>query len=110
MALTKEQLKHRQTQVVADDYFINYRWDYRKVAENCTRWGSCRFVGARRMKSQRFSKICPSSAYYYFDAYSLQGRMQNAFAMLEGRLDADKAPGLVDVYNTCNMCGGLSRR
>jgi len=106
MGLSQEELEKRQTQVVTDDYFMKYRWDLFKLAENCTRWGTCRFVGSRRIQSQRFSRICPSSVYYLFDSYSLQGRLNLTFGMLEGRLNYDNAPAISDIFYACNMCGG----
>jgi Fe-S oxidoreductase len=58
------------------------------------------------MKSARFAKICPSSAYYLFDGYSCQGRMDAAVALIDGELKYEDSPDLLGVYYKCNMCGG----
>jgi Fe-S oxidoreductase len=106
MALTPQELEHRKTQTVRDPFYLKYYYDPRKIAESCTRWGLCRFIGTPYVKSQRFSRICPSSAYYFFDGYSLQGRLQIALALMEGRLKYEDTPALLDIIYACNMCGG----
>jgi Fe-S oxidoreductase len=89
-----------------DPFYLKYYYDPKKIAENCCRWGICRFVPSWVMKSPRFSKVCPSSAYYYFDAYSLQGRLNIALGLTEGRINYDNSPKLLDIVYSCNLCGG----
>ncbi|MFC2068085.1 hypothetical protein ACFLTP_03630, partial [Chloroflexota bacterium] len=98
--------KSRKYPLPADDFFLKYYYDPKKIAENCTRWGPCRFVPAWLMKSPRFSKVCPSSAYYNFDAYSLQGRLNLSLALMEGKMKYEDSPGLLDIFYLCDLCGG----
>lgn len=59
-----------------------------------------------RVRSLRFSKICPSSVYYTFDGYSAQGRLDIA----RGLIDKELAPGslaeMQEVIYACTLCGG----
>ena len=77
----------------------NYRYD----AYNCTRCSNCKWMDHVYMKSSRFTEICPSSARYLFDAYSAQGRMDIASALLGKELHLD--PKVLDVIYTCTLCG-----
>jgi len=106
MELGEEELAARQSQVVTDDFFRKYYFDPKKIADNCARWGICRFVGTPYLRSKRFSKICPSSAYYHFDAYTLQGKLHIALALMEGRINYEDSPELLDIVYRCSMCGG----
>jgi Fe-S oxidoreductase len=89
-----------------DDYYRKYYWDLRKVAWNCSRCSNCKWVDSWEVRDARFAKICPSSLYYLFDAYSCQGRMDVALALIDGKLQYGDSPALVDIFNKCNMCGG----
>jgi len=44
--------------------------------------------------------------YYLFDAYSCQGRMDIAFALLNEELTYGDSPLLLDIIYRCNTCGG----
>jgi len=57
------------------------------------------------MKSQRFSKICPSNARYLFDAYSCQGKIDIARAIMEGELDYKDSLELIEIIYKCTLCG-----
>jgi len=89
-----------------DDWHRKYYWDLRKNAWNCARCSVCKWVDSWEVKSARFAKICPSSLYYLFDAYSCQGRMDVSLALIDGTLKYEDSPGLLDIYYKCNMCGG----
>jgi Fe-S oxidoreductase len=89
-----------------DDWHRKYYWDLRKNAWNCARCSVCKWVDSWEVKSARFAKICPSNLYYLFDAYSCQGRMDIALALIDGTLKYEDSPGLLDIYYKCNMCGG----
>lgn len=89
-----------------DDWHRKYYWDLRKNAWNCARCSVCKWVDSWEVKSARFAKICPSSLYYLFDAYSCQGRMDVSLALIDGTLKYGDSPGLLDIYYKCNMCGG----
>jgi Fe-S oxidoreductase len=89
-----------------DDWHRKYYWDLRKNAWNCARCSVCKWVDSWEVKSARFAKICPSSLYYLFDAYSCQGRMDVSLALIDGTLKYEDSPALLDIFYKCNMCGG----
>jgi len=89
-----------------DEYYRKYYWDLQKVAWNCSRCSNCKWVDAWEVRDARFSKICPSIHYYLYDAYSCQGRMDMALALVSGRLNYEDSPLITDIFNKCNMCGG----
>ena len=77
--------------------------EYRYDAWQCVRCSMCKWIDPMYMRSRIFSKVCPSSARYLFDAYSCQGRMDVALAMIDGRLDY--TPEFLDVIYKCTLCG-----
>jgi len=89
-----------------DPWYRKYYWDMKKVAWQCARCSVCKWVDTWEVKDARFAKICPSSLYYLYDAYSCQGRMDIAFAMLNGELTYDDSSLLLDIIYRCNTCGG----
>lgn len=78
-----------------------YRWD----VWNCVRCSNCKFVQSWNLKSKRFSKICPSNTRYLFDAYSSQGKMDIARAIIDGELDYKDSSKLLDIIYKCTLCG-----
>jgi len=78
----------------------------RKVASNCTRCSTCKWIDSWEVKSARFAKVCPSNLRYLFDAYSCQGRMNIALALMDGTLKYEDSPGLLDIVYKCDTCGG----
>jgi len=89
-----------------DEWYHKYYYDPRRVTWNCGRCSVCKWIDSWEVKDARFAQVCPSVAKYYFDAYSCQGRMDVTLALLEGRLDYEKSPKLLDVMYKCNTCGG----
>jgi Fe-S oxidoreductase len=89
-----------------DPYYREYYWDLRKVAWNCARCSNCKWIDSWEVRDARFAKVCPSSQYYLYDAYSCQGRMDLALALIDGTLKYDDSPALLDIFHRCNMCGG----
>jgi len=89
-----------------DDWYHKYYYDMRKVTWNCARCSVCKWIDSWEVKDARFAKVCPSHHRYLFDAYSCQGRMDLALAVIDGRLNPDNAPKLLDVIYKCNACGG----
>lgn len=77
--------------------------DYRWYAWNCFRDSMCKSVFTWHVKSERYADICPSVTRYKFDAYSAQGRLDVARAVLEGELDW--SDDLLDVVYKCQLCG-----
>lgn len=76
---------------------------YRYDAFNCIRCSNCKWMDFIYMKSKRFSQICPSSSRFLFDAYSAQGRMDIALALIEQKLNY--TPKLLDIIYKCTLCG-----
>ncbi len=89
-----------------DDWQRKYYWDLRKVAWYCARCSYCKWIDAWEVKSARFARVCPSSAYYLFDGYSCQGRMDISVALIDEELKYEDSPDMLGVYYKCNMCGG----
>ena len=89
-----------------DDWQRKYYWDLRKVAWHCARCSYCKWIDAWEVKSARFARVCPSSAYYLFDGYSCQGRQDLTVALLDEELKYEDSPDLLGVNYKCNMCGG----
>ena len=87
-------------------YLYKYYYDIKEVVRHCTRCNSCKYIDSWELKSARFARVCPSAAYYLFDGYSCQGRMDIALAMIDGRLKYEDSPKLLDVWYKCNTCGG----
>jgi Fe-S oxidoreductase len=78
--------------------------DYRRDVWNCYRDSMCKYVFTWHIKSERFARMCPSLVRYHFDAFSAQGRLDVARAMIEGELEwSDR---LLDVVYRCQLCGG----
>ena len=98
--------KERKLSLPTDDWNRKYYWDMRKVAWNCARCSTCKWVDLWEVKDARFAKICPSSLYYLFDAYSCQGRMDLSLALIDGDLTYDDDPEILDIMYKCNSCGG----
>jgi len=98
--------KEKPLSLPTDDWNRKYYWDMRKVAWNCARCSTCKWVDLWEVKDARYAKICPSSLYYLFDAYSCQGRMDLALALIDGDITYDDDPEILDIMYKCNTCGG----
>jgi len=96
----------RKLSLPTDDWNRKYYWDMRKVAWNCARCSTCKWVDLWEVKDARFAKICPSNLYYLFDAYSCQGRMDLSLALIDGDITYDDDPEILDIMYKCNTCGG----
>ncbi len=99
-------VKEKVLSLPTDDWNRKYYWDMRKVAWNCARCSTCKWVDVWEVKDARFAKICPSNLYYLFDVYSSQGRMDVSLALIDGDLTYDDDPELLDIMYKCNTCGG----
>lgn len=91
--------------VSRDPRIYKYAYDMREVANDCVRCSNCKWVDPWEVKSKRFSRICPINTHFLADAYSSQGRMDIALAILDGQLDPDESPLLLDIIYTCDTCG-----
>ena len=90
----------------SDDWYRKYYWDLRKNAWGCARCSNCKWVDSWELKSARFANICPAKGRYYFDAYTAQGKMDIALALVDGKLKYEDSPGLLDIIYRCDTCGG----
>lgn len=79
--------------------YETYRWD----AQNCIRCSNCRWVDFIWMQSHRFSKLCPSSARHFFDAYAAHGRYEISLALADGRIEW--TPKILEEIYACTLCG-----
>jgi Fe-S oxidoreductase len=80
--------------------------EYRRDAWDCVRCSHCKYIHPYRVRSLRFSKICPSSAYYFFDGYSAQGRLDIARGLIDKELEESSLGELQEVIYACTLCGG----
>ena len=78
-----------------------FKWD----VDNCNRCSLCKWVNPWEVGSGEFAKICPSVARYLYDAYSCQGRLDIAKAIIDGHLDPHAADSLAQVIYHCHLCG-----
>ena len=89
-----------------DPYFHKYYYDMKQVAWACSRCSACKWIDSWEVKSARFAKVCPSNSRYLFDAYSCQGRLDLAYAILDGTLKYEDSEDLLNVVYRCDTCGG----
>ena len=80
--------------------------EYRRDAWDCVRCSHCKYMHPYRVKSLKFSKVCPSSAYYFFDGYSAQGRLDIARGLIDKELEESSLGELQQVIYACTLCGG----
>jgi Fe-S oxidoreductase len=57
------------------------------------------------VKNPRFSKICPSIAKYFFDAFSAQGRLNLVSGLINGELTLADSPRILEIIFACTLCG-----
>lgn len=98
-------MEKKPVYVSKDPRMYKYSYDMRAVAEDCVRCSNCKWVDPWEMRSKRFSKICPMNTHYMVDAFSSQGRMDLTLAILDGKLDPDDSPMLLDIIYNCDTCG-----
>jgi len=96
----------KRKSIPKDEWYRKYYWDLRKNVWNCSRDSYCKYIDTWEIKSSRFAKVCPSSLKYLFDAYSCQGRMDIALALIDGELKYEESPQLLDIFYKCDTCGG----
>jgi Fe-S oxidoreductase len=80
--------------------------DYRRDAWDCVRCSHCKYIHPYRVRSLRFSKICPSSIHYTFDGYSAQGRLDIARGLIDKELPETSLGELQEIIYACTLCGG----
>jgi len=89
-----------------DEFNTRWYWDFRKNAWYCMRCNNCKWIDSWQVKGADFARICPSSAYYHFDTYAAQGRMDVTLGIIDGELNYDDDPEIPDIFYACNTCGG----
>lgn len=99
-------MEEKPVYVSKDPRMYKYSYDMRAVAEDCVRCSNCKWMDPWEMQSKQFSKICPMNTHYLADAFSSQGRMDLTLAILDGKLDPDDSPLLLDIIYNCDTCGG----
>ncbi|MFH1775273.1 MAG: (Fe-S)-binding protein [Chloroflexota bacterium] len=82
--------------------------EYREEVWHCNRCNMCKEVFGWYMKSAEFSPICPSFAFNKYDAYSAQGKMHIARALIEGEMEWEDSEELLRIIYSCDMCGGCT--
>ena len=79
--------------------------DYREDVWGCVRCNWCKEVFGWYQRSARFAYLCPSWHKFGFDAYSAQGRMDIARALIEGEMDWRDSEKLLEIIYSCTSCG-----
>ncbi len=79
----------------------SFKWD----VDNCARCSMCKWVNPWEFGSSGFLKVCPAVARYLFDAYSCQGKMDIAKALIDGRVELKASEKLADIVYHCSLCG-----
>lgn len=77
---------------------------YKRDMLCCTRCGFCKVIFGPMQKSWKFNNACPIHKRYSFDAYSGQGLLNIANAILEGDLSDGKAAEIAYACTTCGYC------
>jgi Fe-S oxidoreductase len=78
--------------------------DYMAEAERCSQCSYCKFIPFDQVKSWRFSRGCPSNAYYNFMSHTARGRYAVSLALLNGSINYENK--VLDIAYQCQACGG----
>ena len=87
----------------SDKRWMEYKYSLAWVVQACSRCSNCKHLHGWRIKSHRFSTICPSLDYYLFDSHSSQGRMDIGLALISGKLKMTQK--LAESLYQCTLCG-----
>lgn len=87
----------------SDERWREYKYDLAWIVQACSRCTNCKHLHGWRIKSYRFSTICPSLDYYLFDSHSCQGRMDIGLAFIAGKLEMTEK--LAESLYQCTLCG-----
>jgi len=82
--------------------------EYLEETWNCMRCNWCKLVFGWTLKSAEFRYNCPSFTKYKFDAYSAQGRMHIARALIEEEMTWKDSEKLLEVLYSCDTCGACA--
>ncbi len=79
--------------------------DYQADMERCSQCTYCEFVPFDQLKSQKYSKGCPSIAKHFFLSYAARGRYAVAYSLLKGKSEySEKVKDIVYKCQTCGSC------
>jgi Fe-S oxidoreductase len=79
--------------------------DYRPDQERCSYCSYCKWIPQDKIKSWRFAKGCPSTAYSNFNAYSARGRFAVARSLLSGKIEyTDRVLDIIYKDLSCGSC------
>ncbi|MFC2031774.1 (Fe-S)-binding protein [Chloroflexota bacterium] len=85
--------------------------DYKRDIWNCFRDSMCKSVFTWHLRSAEFYQICPSLSRYKFDAYSAQGRVDIARAIIEDEIEwSDKIAEIIYQDPLCGACNYICGR
>ena len=74
-------------------------------AGHCQRCSTCKWSHLWEIKSQRFSRNCPSLVYGKYDAYAAQGKNDITTGLLKGELNWEEHKDtLLEVIYRCPVC------
>lgn len=76
---------------------------YRRDILCCTRCGFCKVISTQKLRSWKYAKACPIHGRFGFDAYSAQGMLYIAEAILDGTLGYTEK--LREIVYSCTTCG-----
>ncbi|MEM1838936.1 MAG: (Fe-S)-binding protein [Candidatus Bathyarchaeia archaeon] len=77
--------------------------DYKRDILCCTRCGFCKVISTQKQRSWKYNRACPIHKRFGFDAYSAQGMLYIANALLEGKLSYTEK--LKEIIYSCTICG-----
>ena len=82
--------------------------EYKEEAWSCSKCNWCKLGFGWNLKSARFRYLCPSFTRFRFDAYSAQGRMNIARALIEGEMEWKESEKLLEIIYLCDTCGACA--
>jgi heterodisulfide reductase subunit D len=82
--------------------------EYREEVWHCQRCNWCKIGFGWTVKSQKYHWSCPSFTKFRYDAYSAQGRMHIALALIEEMMDWKDSEKLREIIYACDTCGACA--
>jgi len=82
--------------------------EYKEEVWHCQRCNWCKIGFGWTVKSQKYHWSCPSFTKFRYDAYSAQGRMHIALALIEGMMDWKDSEKLLEIIYACDTCGACA--
>jgi Fe-S oxidoreductase len=79
--------------------------EYRNDAWKCSRCRMCSIVNPERMKSKKYSSLCPSGTRFKFDPYFAGGKLEIIRALTASPPELNFNERLQHIMYTCTSCG-----